>query len=88
MINHELVPARLSAAAYMRMSTEHQRYSIAYQRSAITEYAAARGIDLVETYIDSGKSGVTIRHRDGLQRLLSDVRCHFRQGSVPHHPDL
>ena len=63
----------LLAAEYVRMSTEHQRYSIGYQRAAIAEYASRRGFAIVESYADEGKSGVTIKHRVGLQRLLADV---------------
>lgn len=61
------------AAMYMRMSTEHQKYSIENQTSAITEYATKHGIEIVTEYIDDGKTGVTIAGRGGLQRLLRDV---------------
>lgn len=64
-----LVPA----AQYIRMSTEHQRYSLDNQRTAISTYAAERGFEIVETYEDAGKSGLTLRGRSGLKRLLGDV---------------
>jgi len=64
----------LRAAQYVRMSTEHQRYSTENQASAIAEYAKAHGIEIVRTYEDAGKSGLTLKGRPGLQRLLTDVQ--------------
>ena len=58
---------------YMRMSTEHQKYSIENQTAAISEYATKHGIEVVTEYVDDGKTGVTISGRVGLQRLLRDV---------------
>jgi DNA invertase Pin-like site-specific DNA recombinase len=62
------------AAQYLRMSTEHQQYSTENQADAITRYADARGIQIVRTYADHGKSGLTIAGREGLQALLRDVQ--------------
>lgn len=61
------------AAQYIRMSTEHQRYSPDNQRAAIAAFAAERGYEVVRTYQDSGKSGLTLKKRPALQELLSDV---------------
>lgn len=61
------------AAQYIRMSTEHQRYSPDNQKAAIASFAAARGFEVVKTYLDAGKSGLTLARRDGLKQLLSDV---------------
>lgn len=61
------------AAQYLRMSQEHQRYSIGNQRAFIDKFASDRGIEIVKTYMDEGRSGVTVDRRTGLQRLLSDV---------------
>lgn len=61
------------AAQYLRMSTDHQKYSLENQAAAIAEYARLRGIEVVATYADAGKSGVTIRGRAGLKQLLADV---------------
>lgn len=65
----ELIPA----AQYIRMSTEHQRYSPDNQKAAIASFADARGYEVVKTYLDAGKSGLTLRARAGLKQLLSDV---------------
>jgi DNA invertase Pin-like site-specific DNA recombinase len=56
------------------MSTDHQRYSIENQKQVIAEYAFLHDFEVVQTYADEGKSGVHIKHRDALKRLLSDVQ--------------
>ena len=61
------------AAQYLRMSTEHQRYSLENQAAANALYAEARGLEIVRTYSDSGRSGLTLRGRDGLKGLLADA---------------
>jgi DNA invertase Pin-like site-specific DNA recombinase len=65
----QLIPT----AQYLRMSTEHQQYSLENQSSAIQIYAEAHGFEIVRTYSDSAKSGLVLRHRTGLQQLLQDV---------------
>lgn len=55
------------------MSTEHQQYSTENQGDKISEYAAQRGIEIVRTYADEGKSGLRIDGREALQRLIRDV---------------
>ena len=61
------------AAEYVRMSTEHQQYSTENQADKIREYAAHRGIEIVKTYADAGKSGLRIDGRQALQALIKDV---------------
>jgi len=61
------------AAQYLRMSTEHQQYSIENQATAIQQYARTHGFAVVQTYADVAKSGLSIKQRAGLQRLLNDV---------------
>jgi DNA invertase Pin-like site-specific DNA recombinase len=71
----------IPAAEYLRMSTEHQQYSIDNQRAAIQEYARANGFEVVKSYDDAGCSGLTIRKRSGLKQLLEDVvggTCPYR----------
>ena len=51
------------AAQYVRMSTEHQKYSLANQSAAIALYAAAHGVGIVRSYADSGKSGLSVNGR-------------------------
>lgn len=66
-------PGQTPAAQYLRMSTEHQRYSLRNQAHAIEQYASAHGYDIVRTYLDPGRSGLTLNKRPGLQALLSDA---------------
>lgn len=61
-------------AQYLRMSTEHQKYSIQNQADAIATYAGLRNIEIVCTYADEGRSGLRLDGRNALQRLLNDVR--------------
>jgi hypothetical protein len=63
----------IPAAQYVRMSTEDQQYSIANQESVIADYAREGGFEVISTYSDPGRSGVSIRSRKGLRQLLSDV---------------
>lgn len=62
------------AAEYVRMSTEHQQYSTENQREKIQEYARRRGIEVVRTYTDAGKSGLRLDGRPSLQQLITDVQ--------------
>jgi len=62
------------AAQYVRMSTEHQQYSTENQAEVIQEYARKRGIAIVRTFSDAGKSGLRIDGRDGLKELLDVVQ--------------
>jgi DNA invertase Pin-like site-specific DNA recombinase len=63
----------IPAAQYLRMSTEHQQYSIDNQEVAIRHYASENGFLVVRSYRDAGRSGLILKERDGLIRLLSDV---------------
>lgn len=57
------------------MSTDHQKYSTENQADAIRQYAATRGIEIVRTYADAGKSGLKIEGRDALRQLIEDVQA-------------
>jgi len=63
------------AAQYLRMSRAHQQYSIANQSAAIALYAAAHNVGIVRSFVDEGKSGTTIRKREGLRELLRVVQA-------------
>jgi DNA invertase Pin-like site-specific DNA recombinase len=64
----------LRAAQYVRMSRELQRYSIQNQETAIAAYAQQRDLTIVRTYVDEGRSGLTISRRQGLTELIDDVQ--------------
>jgi DNA invertase Pin-like site-specific DNA recombinase len=63
----------IPAAQYLRMSTEHQQYSLANQAAAIAVYAEENGFSVTRTYEDAGRSGLAIKNRHGLANLLRDV---------------
>ena len=63
------------AAQYVRMSTEHQQYSIDNQSDEISAYAKANNMEVVRTYTDAGKSGLTIENRPGLRQMIADVEA-------------
>jgi DNA invertase Pin-like site-specific DNA recombinase len=65
----ELIPA----AQYLRMSTDHQQYSLDNQADAIAGYAEDHGFCIVKTYCDAAKSGLRLKNRLGLRQLLKDV---------------
>ncbi len=71
----------ICVAQYLRMSTEHQQYSIDNQAAAIQEYAREHGFTVVRTYEDPGRSGLLLRRRlqsstaptsPGINSLYSD----------------
>lgn len=64
---------RLRAAQYVRMSTEHQKYSTENQADVIARYAERHGLEIVRTYADEGKSGLNLEGRAALQQLIADV---------------
>jgi DNA invertase Pin-like site-specific DNA recombinase len=63
----------LSAVAYVRMSTDHQKYSTENQLDRIRRFADERSFKIVRIYEDSGRSGLRLDGREALQRLMSDV---------------
>jgi len=63
----------IPAAQYLRMSTERQEYSSENQAQAIAQYAENHGFSVVQTYSDPAISGMLLRKRKGLQRLIQDV---------------
>jgi DNA invertase Pin-like site-specific DNA recombinase len=75
-VRQETVPhddQRGRAAQYVRMSTDHQKYSTQNQEDAIAEYAALHTLTIVRTYADEGRSGLRLDRRQGLKDLISDV---------------
>jgi DNA invertase Pin-like site-specific DNA recombinase len=64
----------VKAAQYLRMSTEHQKYSTENQAATIQRYADERGISIVRTYADEGKSGISLKKREALKQLIGDVQ--------------
>ncbi len=74
----------LPVAAYVRMSTEHQQYSTENQLACIKDYAARRGMEIARVFADEGKSGLSVRGRESLQRMIAEVES----GSAAFHAIL
>jgi DNA invertase Pin-like site-specific DNA recombinase len=55
---------RLHVAQYVRMSTDNQKYSTENQSVVNHTYAACHGMEIVRTYADEGRSGLSIDGRD------------------------
>ena len=80
--NPPMESSLIRAAQYVRASTEHQQYSIENQSLAIESYATAHNMQVVQTYTDEGKSGLTLQNRKGLRQLLHDVENRDAQFSI------
>jgi DNA invertase Pin-like site-specific DNA recombinase len=64
----------IRAAQYVRMSTDHQKYSTENQSDTNHAYADSHGMEIVRTYSDQGISGLTFKKRRGLKQLILDVQ--------------
>ena len=64
---------RNRAAAYVRMSTDHQEYSTDNQMDFIREDARRRGLEIVKLFSDEGKSGLSFKGRDALMAMISEI---------------
>jgi DNA invertase Pin-like site-specific DNA recombinase len=56
------------------MSTDHQKYSTENQLDTIRRYAEQRGYTIVRVFEDSGRSGLRMDGREGLQSLMQAVQ--------------
>jgi DNA invertase Pin-like site-specific DNA recombinase len=70
------------AVQYLRASSGLQACSIEQQEVAIAAYAALRGFDLIDTYSDAAISGLTLKARPALRRLIADVLAPTRRFDV------
>ena len=78
----QLPGVRGRAAAYVRMSTEHQQYSTENQRDVIWAFAESKNLEIVRTYADEGKSGLRLDGREALQALIRDAESGSADFSV------
>lgn len=60
-------------AQYLRVSTDHQKYSLTHQAETIAAYAENHGMEVVDTFCDAGRSGLSLKHRPALSELLNVV---------------
>lgn len=66
-------PPLKRAAQYVRMSTDQQQYSTTNQKAAIALWAEVHDIEIVATYEDAGRSGLTLAGRPALRKLIADA---------------
>lgn len=64
---------KIFVAQYLRMSTDHQQFSIDNQAQFIRKYAEDHNMDIIHTYDDEGKSGITTIGRNNFNQLIEDV---------------
>ena len=64
---------REKAVAYVRMSTDHQKYSTTNQLDIIQKYAERHNLDLIEIFSDDGRSGVQLKGRKEAIRLFDII---------------
>lgn len=64
----------IPAVAYVRMSTDHQKYSTENQLDVIRKYASDRGLEILRVFEDSGRSGLRLDGREALQNLMAEVQ--------------
>jgi DNA invertase Pin-like site-specific DNA recombinase len=56
------------------MSTDLQQYSTQNQLDTIRRYAEQRGYTIIRVFEDSGRSGLNMDGRDGLNSLMLEVQ--------------
>ena len=65
-----------SCVIYIRVSSERQvkGYSLDGQKHYLAECAERRGMAVLDTYVEEGKSGKSIEGRTEFQRMLDDIQ--------------
>lgn len=72
--DNDKTDSEIAAVAYVRMSTDHQKYSTENQLDVIKKYATARGLKILRVFEDSGRSGLRLDGREALQGLMAEVK--------------
>lgn len=64
----------IRAAQYVRTATVHLDDAMDHnQTAAIRDFAARNGFEIVRTYKDLGKGGLSMEDREALQQMLRDI---------------
>jgi hypothetical protein len=69
------------------MSTDLQQYSTENQLDTIRRYAERRGYAIIRVFEDSGRSGLNMDGRDGLNSLMLEVQSGTADFQVAEHFD-
>ncbi len=67
-----IFPEIQKAAIYVRTATG----SVDKQIKALHDYAYSNQFEIIQTYTDEGKNGLTIEGRSGLKQLIDGVQNH------------
>ncbi|WP_134705581.1 recombinase family protein [Rahnella sp. CJA17(1/100)] len=67
---------KVNVVQYLRMSTDHQIFSVDNQAEFISKYAQSHNMEIIGTYDDRGKSGISADGRDSFNKLIQDVVTH------------
>ncbi len=65
--------AKRAAAYYRHSAQERQENSVEIQQDQVRKFAEDNSIQIVEEYIDRGKTGLITEGREAFQRMLHDV---------------
>ena len=66
-------PPRLRAVAYYRHSAQdRQENSIPLQQEQVRQFADENGVDIINEFLDCGKSGLTAEGRDGFNDMMDN----------------
>lgn len=64
---------KVKVAQYLRMSTNLQEFSLDNQAQFIKKYADDNNMEILHTYDDAGKSGVSTSGRHDFNKLINDI---------------
>ena len=64
---------KVRVAQYLRMSTNLQEFSLDNQAQFIKKYADDHNMEILHTYDDAGKSGVSTLGRHDFNKLINDI---------------
>ena len=65
--------AKRAVAYYRHSAQDRQENSVEIQQDQVRKFAADNDIEIIEEFIDRGKTGLKTDGRDAFQRMLSGI---------------
>jgi hypothetical protein len=65
--------AKRAVAYYRHSAQERQENSVEIQQDQVRKFAADNGVEIIEEFIDRGKTGLIMEGRDAFKRMLSGI---------------
>ena len=65
--------AKRAVAYYRHSAQERQENSVEIQQDQVRKFAADNGVEIIEEFIDRGKTGLITEGRDAFKRMLSGI---------------